>query len=58
MKILMLNKYLYHRGGAETYMIALAEKLIARGHEVAFFEMEHPNNTHLGSIHTVPFIDQ
>ncbi|KAB8288228.1 glycosyltransferase [Bifidobacterium avesanii] len=44
MKILLVNKYFYRKGGAETYFFALAEGLKALGHEVAFFSMQHPEN--------------
>lgn len=44
MRILLVNKYFYRKGGAETYCFALAEGLKALGHEVAFFSMKHPNN--------------
>ena len=44
MRILLVNKYFYRKGGAETYFFALAEGLKALGHEVAFFSMNHPNN--------------
>ena len=44
MKILMVNKFLYHRGGAETYAFELAEFLQRQGHEVQFFGMEDPRN--------------
>lgn len=44
MRILLVNKYFYRKGGAETYFFALAEGLRALGHEVAFFSMQHPNN--------------
>ena len=44
MRILLVNKYFYRKGGAETYFFALAEGLKALGHEVAFFSMQHPNN--------------
>ena len=33
MKILMVNKFLYPRGGCETYMLNLAEELKAKGHD-------------------------
>ena len=45
MKILMVNKFLYPRGGCETYMLSLAEELKARGHEVEYFGMYDENNT-------------
>ena len=45
MKILMVNKFLYPRGGCETYMLTLAEELMAKGHEVEYFGMYDDNNT-------------
>ena len=44
MRVLLVNKFHYHKGGAETYHFALAEGLRAAGHEVAFFSMKHPSN--------------
>ena len=41
MKILMVNKYLYRKGGAETYVMELGEQLRELGHEVQFFGMRH-----------------
>ena len=45
MKILMVNKFLYPRGGSESYMLYLAEHLKKIGHEVQFFGMYDENNT-------------
>ncbi len=45
MKILMVNKFLYPRGGCETYMLNLAEELKAKGHEVEYFGMYDEQNT-------------
>ena len=45
MKILMVNKFLYPRGGCETYMLNLAEELKAKGHEVEYFGMYDEKNT-------------
>ena len=45
MKILMVNKFLYPRGGCETYMLNLAEQLKAQGHEVEYFGMYDEKNT-------------
>ena len=45
MKILMVNKFLYPRGGCETYMLNLAQELINKGHEVEYFGMYDQNNT-------------
>ena len=36
MRILHVNKFLYRRGGAEGYMLDVAERQRAAGHEVAF----------------------
>ena len=45
MKILMVNKFLYPRGGCETYMLKLSEELKAKGHEIEYFGMYDQNNT-------------
>lgn len=45
MKILMVNKFLYPRGGCETYMLTLAEELQAKGHTVEYFGMYDEKNT-------------
>lgn len=44
MKVLLVNKFFYRKGGSETYLFALAEGLHEQGHEVAFFSMCHPSN--------------
>ena len=44
MKILLVNKYFYKKGGCETYYLALGEILKAEGHEVIWFSMKHPKN--------------
>ena len=43
MKILMVNKFLYPNGGAETYVFKLGKALQEQGHEVQYFGMEHPD---------------
>ena len=45
MKILMVNKFLYPRGGCETYMLKLSEELKSKGHEVQYFGMFDEQNT-------------
>lgn len=45
MKILMVNKFLYPRGGSESYMLYLAEHFKKMGHEVEFFGMFDEKNT-------------
>jgi glycosyltransferase involved in cell wall biosynthesis len=44
MKILHVNKFLYRRGGAEAYMLDLAELQAGAGHDIEFFGMKHPLN--------------
>lgn len=44
MKILVINKYLYLKGGAETYAIKLGKKLEKLGNEVEYFGMYNENN--------------
>ncbi len=40
MKVLLVNKFHYKKGGSETYYFTLAEALKAKGHEVIFFAMK------------------
>ena len=42
MKILLVNKFYYGRGGAEIYVLNLEEFLKAKEHDVAVFSMQHP----------------
>lgn len=44
MKILLVNKFHYIKGGSETYYFSLADLLRARGHEVIFFSMKDEKN--------------
>lgn len=44
MKILLVNKFLYPRGGAETYLLKLGEELQRRGHLVEYFGMYDSKN--------------
>lgn len=44
MKILLVNKFYYRRGGADVYVLNLEELLKTHGHEVAVFAMQHPEN--------------
>ncbi|MCM1577854.1 MAG: glycosyltransferase family 4 protein [Ruminococcus sp.] len=44
MKILMINKYLYPKGGSEVYMLRLGEYLSSLGHSVEYFGMSHKDN--------------
>ena len=45
MKILMVNKFLYPRGGSESYMLKLGDELKALGHQVEYFGMYDEKNT-------------
>ena len=44
MKILMVNKFHYLKGGSEKYYFDLAKLLLEYGHEVAFFSMKNDKN--------------
>jgi glycosyltransferase involved in cell wall biosynthesis len=45
MKILMVNKFLYPRGGSESYMLKLGDCLKKLGHQVEYFGMYDDKNT-------------
>ncbi len=45
MKLLIVNKFLYPRGGAETYVHALGAQYEKTGHTVAYFGMRDGRNT-------------
>ncbi len=45
MKILLVNKFLYPKGGCETYVIKLGEILKNNGHEVWYFGLGNEKNT-------------
>lgn len=44
MRVLLINKFHYLKGGAERAYFDTARILAENGHEVAFFAMEHPEN--------------
>lgn len=44
MRILLVNKYYYRRGGTEIYVLELENLLKEHGHEVAVFSMKHSLN--------------
>ena len=44
MKILMVNKFLYPKGGAETYYLKLGKELEKKGNEVQYFGMYDEKN--------------
>lgn len=41
MKVLIINKFLHHVGGSETYIFKIGEWLEKNGHEVQYFGMKH-----------------
>ena len=45
MKILMVNKFLYPKGGSETYVLKVGKILESHGHEVQYFGLENEKNT-------------
>lgn len=44
MRVLMVNKFLYPKGGSETYVLKLGEVLEKNGHEVQYFGLENEKN--------------
>jgi glycosyltransferase involved in cell wall biosynthesis len=44
MKVLLVNKFHYRKGGSETYYFTLAEALQKKGHQVIFFAMQDEKN--------------
>lgn len=48
MKVLMVNKFHYLKGGSEKYYFELADILKENGHEVAFFSMDNEKNISTG----------
>ncbi len=44
MRILHVNKFVYRRGGAESYLLDLARLQRASGHVVEVWGMQHPDN--------------
>ena len=44
MRVLLVNKFFYRRGGSETVFFDTAKILEEHGHEVVFFSMNHPEN--------------
>jgi len=44
MKVLLVNKFFFLKGGSETSFFRTARLLKEKGHEVIFFSMDHPLN--------------
>lgn len=52
MNVLLVNKFLYPKGGAETYVFKLGETLAQYGHKVQYFGLENEKNivgNHVGA---------
>lgn len=45
MKVLLINKFLYPKGGSETYVLKLGKILQEHGHEVQYFGLADERNT-------------
>ena len=60
MKVLQINKFLYPKGGAETYMFQLSKALKENGIDIEFWGMEDEKNivadTYQYLIHQEQFI--
>ena len=54
MKVLIVNKFYYNRGGAEVVAINLRDELKSRGYDVAVFTMDYPENFQGDYIYTAP----
>lgn len=48
MRILLVNKFHWPKGGSETYYFELGKMLKEHGHEVAYFSMQNKNNITTG----------
>lgn len=48
MRILLVNKFHWLKGGSETFYFELGKMLKANGHEVAYFSMANENNVKTG----------
>lgn len=48
MKVLLVNKFHWNKGGSEKYYFELGELLKKHGHEVAYFSMEDEKNVKTG----------
>ena len=56
MKVLLINKYNFIKGGSEVYTFGLKDMLIEDGHEVIDFAMRNPQNEH--SKYSKYFVDE
>ena len=54
MRVLLVNKFFYNRGGAEVVTMTLREALLARGIEVGVFAMDYRSNQTVPNLYTAP----
>lgn len=45
MRVLLINKFLYPKGGSETYVFKVGKELEKKGHQVQYFGMFDEKNT-------------
>lgn len=50
LNVLLINKFLYPKGGSETYFFKLGEYLESQGHKVDYFGMHHEENIVFSSL--------
>lgn len=53
MKVLLVNKYHYVKGGSETYYFGLADLLTKLGHEVIYFQWQTVTTNHVNRKNTL-----
>lgn len=56
MKVALVNKYWFLKGGTEHVLFLTRDALLSAGHEVVCFGMEHPDNS-VSLSHPVSYID-
>jgi len=56
LRVLLINKFFYPKGGVEACLFSTGKLLEQHGHEVAFFSMKHPHN--LASPYARHFVSQ
>ncbi|MDD4938641.1 MAG: glycosyltransferase family 4 protein [Candidatus Omnitrophica bacterium] len=58
MRILLINKFLYRKGGDAIVTLETGDLLRKKGHDVSFWGMSHPENPESGyGEYFVPFVD-
>lgn len=55
MRILLVNKFIFPKGGAETYTFDVGKMLEEHGHKVQYFGLENEKNTVGNRIGSWPF---